>query len=524
MTTILFVFLIALALSLVLTPLVGKLGIRFGSMDIPLERSIHTTPLPRCGGLAIATAFIITLACSQFFMTQVSEKLTLSTKTIAYLIGAAIVFGVGFFDDFRRLSPKIKFLFQLIAASIAFYGDVRIEGFVIGNVSFQFGIFSYVVTVFWFLLIINAMNLIDGLDGLAAGITFFASAFMVFLSLIKGDYLTAMLFAALGGAVLGFLRYNFNPASIFMGDGGSYFIGYSIASLSIFASIKSQLSAILMIPLLALGVPIFDTILSPVRRFLLGKRMFRPDKDHVHHRLLSMGFTKKYAVAIIYGISLILCATAIIIVNIRNDVAGLLLIILAASSVIIMLKLGYMEYLTIDKIYGWLVDVVDVSGLSQKRRSFLNLQLEIDRSANEEELWDNICRAIEVLRFDRAEWLSNAENHHDTAGTTNYSGIDKRTAKSENPGSNTQIFLHTSQDGNRARRIWTRGHYRREEDVRQHYLLKIELPLSDCKSEIVETLLLIKDIKREPLSAYTLRRVEHLRRAIASSLNKIKDK
>jgi UDP-GlcNAc:undecaprenyl-phosphate GlcNAc-1-phosphate transferase len=218
-------------------------------------------------------------------MTEVSNKLILEKKTVFFLIGIMIVFAVGLFDDFHRLSPKVKFFFQIIGASVAFWGGLRIEIFSIFGINLHFATLSYLVTVFWFVLFINAVNLIDGLDGLAAGIAFFTAMVLVILSVLRGEYLIGMLFAVLAGACLGFL-------------------------------------------LLALGIPLFDTILSPIRRFVRGRKMFNPDKGHVHHRLVEMGLTTKKAVWIIYAVTFSLCIMAILVVNIRDEQAGLFLIVL----------------------------------------------------------------------------------------------------------------------------------------------------------------------------------------------------
>lgn len=156
-------------------------------------------------------------------MTVVSNLLIWDNKRLFGVLGAAIVFSVGFYDDIHRLGPKVKFLVQIVAASLAFYGGLRIEMFTMRGLGIQFGVMSYFITVFWFLLFINAVNLIDGLDGLATGVGFFASIVMVLLGIMQSDYLIALEFAALGGALLGFLRYNFNPARIFLGDGGKLF-------------------------------------------------------------------------------------------------------------------------------------------------------------------------------------------------------------------------------------------------------------------------------------------------------------
>ena len=165
MTTILITFIFALILSLVITPLAGKLGVRFGAMDKPQERKAHTKPIPRSGGIAIFLAFILALVISALFMTDVSNKLVLDKKTSFFFIGMLIVFAVGLFDDFHRLSPRVKFFFQVISASLAFYGGLRIEFFSFFGFGLHLGVVSYIVTLFWFILLINAINLIDGLDG-----------------------------------------------------------------------------------------------------------------------------------------------------------------------------------------------------------------------------------------------------------------------------------------------------------------------------------------------------------------------
>lgn len=403
MTTILFAFIVAFALALVLTPAARWLGVRLGAMDAPSARKVHTQSIPRSGGIAIAAAFVLALAAGKLLGTQVSDQLVWEQKQIFAALGGVVIFAVGFCDDLHRLGPRIKFLAQILAASLAFYGGVRIEGVRLDGLDIDFGLLSWAVTVFWFLLLINAVNLIDGLDGLAAGVAFFTGAVMVVLALMQGNLLAALKFAALAGALLGFLRYNFNPASIFMGDGGSYFIGYAIAAIAILAQTKSQVGAVLLIPLLALGVPIFDTLLSPLRRWLLGQRMFQPDREHIHHRLMKLGLSSRKVVLLIYGVSALLCVVAIAVINYRDEMAALLLIILGAGAVIVVRKLGYLEYFATDKLFGWLRDVSDVTGLSRDRRSFLNLQMEIERAESVDDLWMKLCLALELLQFDRAE-------------------------------------------------------------------------------------------------------------------------
>ena len=292
-TTILLFFFLALIFSLALTPLTRMLGVSLGAMDIPLKRKVHSSPIPRIGGVAVFLAFVAaTIILVNLNATRVSELFVFNQRTAFGFYGALVVFGCGLWDDFRRLNPGIKLFFQIVGATLAFVGGLSINGFFIGSYAIKFGVLgSYVVTVFWFVLFINAVNLIDGLDGLAGGVVFFVCILMIILSAMHGAYLTAFYFSALGGAILGFLKYNFNPASIFLGDGGSYFLGYAVAALSIVGSVKSQVGALILMPVLALGVPIFDTIFAPIRRFIRGREIFRPDQGHIHHIFLRMGFS-----------------------------------------------------------------------------------------------------------------------------------------------------------------------------------------------------------------------------------------
>lgn len=420
-----------------------------------------------------------------------------------------IVFGIGLVDDFHRISPSIKFLFQVLAASMAFFGGMKI-----GTVSFlgnipESTIWSYAVTVFWFVIIINAINLVDGMDGLAAGIVFFACIVMVILDILKGNYLSALLFATLGGAVLGFLRYNFNPASIFMGDGGSYFLGYAIAGFSIMSSIKAQMSAILLIPVLALGLPLFDTILSTLRRFIRGRKIFSADNGHIHHRLLGLGLTTKRTVLMFYGVSCALCAIAVIITVYRDEAAGLLLIVLGAGAFFFVRKLGYLEYFAGDKVYGWLRDISDVAGFSSSRRSFLGLQMDAAASKGYEELWLVIGLALEMLEFDYAQLQVNSFGIEENTETS-----DVQKKKKEKPDWEwSRNSLH--KPGYAIRMLNQRP---------RHCLMRIELPLFLENNTCFGVLLLIKDVEQKNLSPYSIRRVEHLRRTICSTLQKLKMK
>lgn len=490
-----FLFLFAFVFSLILTPGVREMGIRLGAMDLPSERKVHTNPIPRVGGIAL---FIVIVAARFLPLLFPSMSDIFKFKPFNWFAfgGMCVVFGCGVWDDFRRLNPWVKLLFQILAASLAFSGGIAIQGIFVANygVTFCF-ICSYFITVFWFLLFINAINLIDGLDGLAGGIVFFTCVLMVLLTYFNGDYASAFYFCVLGGAMLGFLRYNFNPASIFLGDGGSYFLGYFIALLAIQGSMKSQVGVLMLIPMLALGVPIFDTVFSPIRRWILGRGMFHPDKGHFHHHLLRMGFSSRNAVLFIYGITLVLCLMGTILIALRGQgFEGLFLGLLLFILIFLMGRLGYLEYLAVDKFYGWFKDVTDVAGFSQNRRGFLSIQIAIGKSQKMDELWENLIEALEMLKVNQAqlylpnkpvrEWKSKVANIY---------------SESSNAPSGTKATEIT--DG----------------------LLKVELPLRDAGDEyFLGKLVLVKDLKLDRLQPFTIRRFEHLRRTLIPVLKRLK--
>ena len=305
---------------------------------------------------------------------------------------------------------------------------------------------------------------------------------------------------------------------------------FSVGFYDDFGSIKSQVGATLLIPLLALGVPIFDTILSPLRRFILGRRMFRPDKEHIHHRLMQMGLSSRKVVLIVYGITCVLCFFAILLVNYRSEYVGLPLIILAVGSIVFARKLGYLEYIAADKIYGWLQDMSDVSGLSRRRRSFLNLQMDIEQSRDIDELWGNICQALVMLHFDRGE-LHVSGSGNDGGGVS--ASIDKaekigqselvERRKNNNQGreSVTNPLSLKMDTGEADVRIWSRGYYRRGTDTATWHFLKVQIPLGNDGDLRTASLVLFKDMRRESFRPFTLRRVEHLRRSVMKAMEKI---
>ena len=341
-------FIVALGIAAVLTPAVRRLSYRLKLYDTPDERKLHHRVVPRTGGVAIVIAFLVPIL--GIALTEASVGQTVY-KQLHYvtgiIVGSMLIMGVGLLDDLRGLGAKKKFLLQLLIATFAFAVGFRIE-----NVSLPFlgslemGMFSYLVTVVWIVGIINAINLIDGLDGLAGGIAFFVLIFNFVIGYMNHSVLVCLIAAALAGAILGFLFYNFNPASIFMGDAGSMFIGYVLALGAINSGQKYSTTVALLTPIIAMGIPIMDTLFSIARRFLERRSMFSADRGHIHHRLLEMGITQRRTVMILYAFTILLVVVALV-VHVSNDVQlGMGLVLMVLVFVVFARIVGVADYFT----------------------------------------------------------------------------------------------------------------------------------------------------------------------------------
>lgn len=389
--------------AVLLTPRVAAIAERFDLLDHPSARKVHTLSIPRIGGVAIFIAFFIAIG-SGFFFSSIRSSFWCKSEIFYVFVGGILAFSLGFYDDVKRLGPKTKFAIQIIAALFAYMGGIQIKKVGLpwaGFVSFDW--LSLPITVFWILLVINAINLIDGLDGLAAGVSFFVSIVLLILCLFKGDMLNALVLAALAGSVLGFLVFNFNPASIFMGDSGSYFIGYMLATLSIYGSFKSQTAFTFLIPIIAMGVPLLDTVWATIRRFIRGQKLFYPDNDHFHHRLLKMGYSHKRAVVILYAITIFLGILALLTINVTNRYAAITLAFLAIFIVVFIQKLGYLNFLGLNAFLLWVNDVVNTLGINRDRRVFFSFQLAILESDSMTTFWERIVETAKYLGLDYIE-------------------------------------------------------------------------------------------------------------------------
>ncbi|MGG2197683.1 MULTISPECIES: MraY family glycosyltransferase [Paenibacillus] len=301
-------FAVAMLIALLMTPLVKRFAFWVGAVDAPNHRKVHSRIMPRLGGLAIFIAFV-----AAYFVVSPAMDALKSDVVFGLLVGGAIVVVIGALDDRFDLSPKLKLLGQILAASVVVYSGVVID---LVNVPFGDGVISLEwlavpLTIFWIVGVTNAINLIDGLDGLSAGVSGIATCTILVLALMMGNVTVVLLCAVLLGSIGGFLFYNFHPAKIFMGDSGALFLGFTLATLSVLG-FKQATVVSLLVPIMILGVPLSDTFFAIMRRWVNNLPISVADKSHLHHCLLQLGFSHRTTVLIIYGISLVFGTSAVL--------------------------------------------------------------------------------------------------------------------------------------------------------------------------------------------------------------------
>jgi UDP-GlcNAc:undecaprenyl-phosphate/decaprenyl-phosphate GlcNAc-1-phosphate transferase len=310
------IFLASLALSTLLTPWVRTIAIARGLITPPTSRRhLHTKALPRLGGVAICISFLITLAA--FVPISRLTHTDFPARTLlGLLLPASIVFLLGVYDDIRPLEPKSKIAVQAVAAILLYFAGfgIHYSGSILGG-HFIAKVIGLPLTIFWVLLITNAFNLIDGLDGLAAGSALVSAIVLFAISLLGHNDVVAILVIALAGAILGFLPSNFYPASIFMGDSGSLFIGFLLSAVALIGPQATSSMAGVAIPVLIFGLPILDVTLAVARRFLRGQSLFHGDADHIHHKLLKRGLSQRRAVLVLYAVTVAFGAVSLIVVQ-----------------------------------------------------------------------------------------------------------------------------------------------------------------------------------------------------------------
>lgn len=327
-------FIVALGVAYLVTPSVQRLAVRWGAVDKPEARKVHKGIIPRLGGLAIYVGFLASVLAS----------VHVTWELMGILAGGTAILLLGVIDDIYQIPAKAKLVGQIAAASVLLLFDIRIEW-----ITNPFGSMIYLdmlaipITLIWVVSLTNTLNLIDGLDGLAAGVSIIAAVTIFLMAVSQNLDLVAVLTAALAGSALGFLYFNFSPAKIFMGDTGSMFLGYMLAAVSVVGTVKSAATIALIVPMVALGLPILDTACAIIRRFNNGQPIFKPDRGHLHHRLLDMGLSQKQVVLLLYMVSILLGMSAILMTEVKFGHAAFIVVGLLAAAFVAARKTGVLK-------------------------------------------------------------------------------------------------------------------------------------------------------------------------------------
>jgi UDP-GlcNAc:undecaprenyl-phosphate GlcNAc-1-phosphate transferase len=320
----LLVFLTSFVISLVVIPLLIKLSHRFNIFDRLDLRKIHGRPISRIGGLGIFVSFIITLS---IYLRRVEVDVRFSIPV--YLIALCLSFALGFIDDLVHIRARYKLIAQIVVAFLAAYSGLLIDQFTLANLfTIKFGYFSYVLTIIWILIYMNAINFIDGMDGLASGVVAIASVFIFIISLIMGNSLISFIALIMLGSVIGFYIFNFPPARIFMGDGGAYFLGFMYSTIALMGVKKSSVAVLFAIPIVLVAIPIVDTIRVVLKRIREKKGVFIADRTHIHHRLLAMGLSTRNILFITYFLTVILGVFSVMIILLPQEYAFIIFILI----------------------------------------------------------------------------------------------------------------------------------------------------------------------------------------------------
>ncbi|HTF23570.1 MAG TPA: MraY family glycosyltransferase [Candidatus Limnocylindria bacterium] len=390
-------FFIAALFSLLVTPAVRTLGqwLRaYGQADEGREQP-H---IPRLGGLAILVAALAAWGVLLFVPNDVRARFLSEWRTMAVLMApGTLVLLLGVYDDLMGATPWQKLIIETLAAGMVWWAGFRIVHLPIFGYGIHSLILSLAVTVFWIVAMTNSFNLIDGLDGLAAGIAFFVTLSVFVVSLIQGNHFGCILAITLAGALLGFLRFNFSPATIFLGDTGSLFLGFVLATLAIHTSQKSSTLLAIVVPFVAFGLPVLDTLLTVVRRFLSGRPLFVGDHDHIHHRLLQR-LSPRAAALVLYALTALFSLGSLLIIHSTGNLVALVAVLAGVSGWFLTSRLHYEELSELN---------AHVSQALHSQRKVLANQILIRKVSGQlkeakalEGSWQVLVKALEALDFD----------------------------------------------------------------------------------------------------------------------------
>ncbi len=403
MKTYFFLYIGSVVLSLAVTPGLIWLARRIGALDHGGVRAVHREPIPRIGGVAVFFAAVCMVVSVLFVDNRIGEMFHRVQWQVGVLLCAAtLVFLVGLADDLRGMPARIKLLVEIVAAGMLCRVGIEITTIeVTSSYSVALGWLAAPVTVLWIVGITNAVNLSDGLDGLAAGVSAVACAVIAIFAIYSDNLVMAVFMLALLGGLSGFLFYNFNPAKIFLGDCGSLFVGFTIASSSVVCMTKSSALVGLALPILALGIPILDTLFAILRRFLERRSLFAPDRSHFHHKLLDLGFGQRHAVMLIYAATI--GATGLgLFMMVRRDVGAL--VVFACILLLVLLLFRVVGAVRLRETVAALQSKYTLAReQKQERRTFEDLELRFRRAQDGREWWQAVCDAGKGFDF---AWVS----------------------------------------------------------------------------------------------------------------------
>jgi len=399
MKTYICVYLGSAFLAIMTTPIVIRVACCLGIVDSPDMRKVHSKPIPRVGGVAIFISMIGLLVPVLLLPNAVGYTFRLVQTKIITLLGAAgFLFLIGLVDDIKGLRVRTKLFAQVAAALVVCVAGIRVTVIPItGSLTLELGWFSWLFTLIWIVGITNAINLIDGLDGLAAGISAVACGVIAILGIYSGDVIMTVLMLALPGSLTGFLPFNFEPAKIFMGDSGSMFLGFTIASSSVLCAAKTETIVGLALPVLALGIPIFDTLFSMLRRFLERRSMFSPDRRHFHHRLLALGLRQRHVVITAYAVTIIAAGLGMFMLLSQNTQAIVIFVCILFLLVLTFRVAGSVQLQEI--IHGVKRQRSLIHSKKRETESFEQAELHFRRADDFDNWWQAVCIAAEKLEF-----------------------------------------------------------------------------------------------------------------------------
>jgi UDP-GlcNAc:undecaprenyl-phosphate/decaprenyl-phosphate GlcNAc-1-phosphate transferase len=395
MYSLIFLGFVSIALSLFLTPFVRNVAWRFGIVDQPdQKRKIHNAPIPRLGGVAIFASVIGSYGALLIVRLSSGNIVLAGLPLVLRLLPALIVvFSIGLIDDILSISPSLKLAGETLAAILAWVGGVQVMA--INGYSLTHDITSFTVTVLWIVTCTNAINLIDGVDGLAAGVSFFAAATMLINGILEPNYAMALAVVPLAGALLGFLRYNFAPASIFLGDSGSLTIGFLLGCFGAVWVEKSTTLLGLTAPLMVLAVPLLDVGVAVARRTLRGTPIFKADDAHIHHKLLSLGLTPHRLLAVVYGICAIGSAVSILLTLNHDQNRDFVMILVCLAAWLGLQHLGYSEFGTVKRIiFGGAI-----RGVLSAQLALDTFEEELNEDITLKETCDLLCKTCPDFGF-----------------------------------------------------------------------------------------------------------------------------